>query len=225
VFTRQPKLETYSWSQVINTTHPVVTTMKGVTSRVATCSLNDSAINIYFYNLTTQQFTLSQTITDSMNGKCSSLEMSTWEERIVIGRSTGDIYTYYSDYNRFYTKEYTMLGAHSASVRFVKLTFDNSNLLSGSEDGNISLWTKANNFTNATTQRLNAIAAEWNYYSGDYTVIDNNSNIKVFRLLASNCTYQASSKYPSPSRCNCPAGQVWLHGNCTVLNCSNIVNS
>ena len=207
---------------MINTTRPAVTAMVGITSRVATCSLDDSAINIYFYNLTTQQFTLNQTITDPMNGKCSSLEMSVWEDRIVVGRSTGDIYTYQSDYNLFYTKEHAMLRAHNASVRFVKLTFDNSNLLSGSEDGNLSLWTEANNFTNANTQPINATAGDWNFYFNEYTVIDNHSNVKVFRLQSSNCVSQVATY---SSRCNCPAGQVWMHGNCTVLNCSDIVNS
>jgi len=137
---------------------------------------------VYFYNLTTQQFTLNQSLTDSMTGNCSSLEMSIWEDRIVVGRSSGDIYIYSANYSLLYSKEYSLLHAHNASVRFVKLTFDNAILLSGSGDGNLSLWTVANNFTTAATQSINATAADWNYYYMEYTVADNSSNVTVFRL-------------------------------------------
>ena len=154
----------------------------GITSRFASCGSNDSVVNVYFYNLTTQQFTLNQSLTDPMAGNCSSLEMSIWEDRIVVGRSSGDIYIYSANYSLLYSKEYSLLHAHNASVRFVKLTFDNAILLSGSGDGNLSLWTVANNFTTAATQSINATAADWNYYYMEYTVADNSSNVTVFRL-------------------------------------------
>lgn len=169
-----------TWSQVINTTFPV-TSIAGGASRVITCSLGDSAINIYFYNLTTQQYTLNQTITSPMNGKCSSLTMSPWEERIVVGRSTGDIYTYKCDSNMFNTEEYTMLQAHSSSVHFIKIPLK-SNLISASDDGILRLWSETNNFTTEISQFVDVAVVGWGRFSERGIVVDNNSTVTVLSL-------------------------------------------
>lgn len=133
-----------------------------MTSRFVSCGDADSTLNVYFYNRTTKLFELNQTIQGE--GNCSALDLPLWENRIAVAQTNGDVYIYEADGNLSFSKKYSLVGAHSKSVKFVILADDASVLLTAGSEGTLSLWLEASNFSTPTNKSMDVLVGDWNSY-------------------------------------------------------------
>jgi WD40 repeat protein len=97
--------------------------------------------------------------------------MAANEYRIAIGRSNGDITVLHvSQIDSSWSVEKNIIGDHTSSINFVRLTSDGWHLLSGAGDGVVRLWSRVDSWTTPFNVTLNGFSGDWNDLNKQFTV-------------------------------------------------------
>jgi WD40 repeat protein len=198
----------YDQVQLLGTNHSSIAYVAGVKSRFATCGTSDQSVNIFYYNTTTKQYSLNQTVSGLPGTGCSAIDYSPLENRIAVGRTDGSVALLLRDANYIYSIS-NNISAHNTNVNFVKWSGDSVYLLTaGSTDSTVKLWTGANNFAGSTSSKtMKGQSATYSTINEKFaigTFDDKAGTIAIEMLKATNCANATVAD--NPSVCNCNSG-------------------
>jgi hypothetical protein len=208
-------------SQMISTTHPTIQKISGTISRFATCS-NDNHVLVYYFNLTTKQYSLNITLTTNGNYNCSALDFAESEVAIAVGKADTTLYVF--ERNAVFDYSWsTNLYPQGVPITSARFTDDGAQLLASTINNFTSLYSRlSTGYTIVYELNYTAHSAYWNSNFNQFALGIANGTVNVFNLRANNCS-TGYTNISYPTQCSCPNQQVWQYGNCTNINCSAIV--